>query len=142
MSADILNVLFLCTGNSARSIMAEAILNQLGHPGFLAFSAGSFPTGKVNPLSIATLKRHGIEPGEPRSKSWDELSDKNLDLVVTVCDQAAGETCPLFPGSPKKLHWSTPDPAQASGTEEQINTAFDEAFHLLKTRIEKDFCHE
>ena len=142
MSADILNVLFLCTGNSARSIMAEAILNQLGHPGFLAFSAGSFPTGKVNPLSIATLKRHGIEPGELRSKSWDELSDKNLDLVVTVCDQAAGETCPLFPGSPKKLHWSTPDPAQASGTEEQINTAFDEAFHLLKTRIEKDFCHE
>ena len=142
MSADILNVLFLCTGNSARSIMAKAILNQLGHPGFLAFSAGSFPTGKVNPLSIATLKRHGIEPGEPRSKSWDELSDKNLDLVVTVCDQAAGETCPLFPGSPKKLHWSTPDPAQASGTEEQINTAFDEAFHLLKTRIEKDFCHE
>lgn len=142
MSADILNVLFLCTGNSARSIMAEAILNQLGHPGFLAFSAGSFPTGKVNPLSIATLKRHGIEPGEPRSKSWDEFSDKNFDLVVTVCDQAAGETCPLFPGSPKKLHWSTPDPAQASGTEEQINTAFDEAFHLLKTRIEKDFCHE
>ena len=138
MSADILNVLFLCTGNSARSIMAEAILNQLGHPGFLAFSAGSFPTGKVNPQSIATLKRHGIEPGEPRSKSWDEFSDKNFDLVVTVCDQAAGETCPLFPGSPKKLHWSTPDPAQASGTEGQINTAFDEAFHLLKTRIEKE----
>jgi arsenate reductase (thioredoxin) len=138
MSADILTVLFLCTGNSARSIMAEAILNQLGHPGFLAFSAGSFPTGKVNPQSIATLKRHGIEPGDPRSKSWDEFSEKNFDLVVTVCDQAAGETCPLFPGSPKKLHWSTPDPAQASGTEEQINTAFDEAYHLLKTRIEKE----
>ena len=118
--------------------MAEAILNQLGHPGFLASSAGSFPTGKVNPQSIATLKRHGIEPGESRSKSWDEFSEKIFDLVVTVCDQTAGETCPLFPGSPKKLHWSTPDPAQASGTEEQINTAFDEAFYLLKTRIEEE----
>ena len=118
--------------------MAEMLLNHLGEGRYQAFSAGSFPTGKVNPQSIATLKRHGIEPGEPRSKSWDEFSDKNFDLVVTVCDQAAGETCPLFPGSPRTLHWSTPDPAQASGTDEQINTAFDEAFHLLKTRIKKE----
>ncbi|GJL61762.1 MAG: protein-tyrosine-phosphatase [Nitrospirales bacterium] len=131
-------VLFVCTGNSCRSIMAEMLLNHLGEGRYQAFSAGSCPTGKVNPQSIATLKRHGIKPGEPRSKSWDEFSEKNFDLVVTVCDQAAGETCPLLPGNPKKLHWSTPDPAQASGTEEQINTAFDEAFHLLKTRIEKE----
>lgn len=88
--------------------MAEMVVNHLGKGQCQAFSAGSFPTGTVHPKSIETLKRNGIEPGEPRSKSWDEFSDKNFDLVVTVCDQAAGETCPLFPGSPKKLHWSTP----------------------------------
>jgi len=131
-------VLFLCTGNSCRSIIAEMLVNHLGKGHYQAFSAGSFPTGKVNPHSIETLKRHGIEPEEPRSKSWDEFSDTNFDLVVTVCDQAAGETCPLFPGSPRRLHWSTPDPAQATGTEEKINAAFDQAFHLLKTRIEKE----
>jgi len=118
--------------------MAEMLLNHLGNGLYHAFSAGSFPTGKVQPKSMETLKRHGIEPGEPRSKSWYEFSDKNFDLVVTVCDLAAGETCPFFPGSPKKLHWSTPDPAQATGTEEEINAAFDQAFHFLKTRIEKE----
>jgi arsenate reductase len=114
------------------------LLNHLGKGQYQACSAGSFPTGKVNPKSKETLKRHGFGPGEPRSKSWDEFSDKNFDLIVTVCDQAAGENCPLFPGSPKKLHWSIPDPAQATGTEEEINTAFDQAFYLLKTRIGKE----
>ncbi len=118
--------------------MAEMVVNHLGKGQYQAFSAGSFPTGTVHPKSIETLKRQGIEPGEPRSKSWDEFSDTNFDLVVTVCDQAAGETCPLFPGSPKKLHWSTPDPAKATGTEEEINAAFDQAFLLLKTHIEKE----
>ncbi len=118
--------------------MAEAILNSGGHPGFAAFSAGSIPTGKVNHKAIETLKHHGIEPIEPSSKSWDEFTDTRFDLVVTVCDQAAGETCPLFPGSPRKLHWSIPDPAHAMGSEEEINAAFDEAFVLLQTRIEKE----
>ncbi len=118
--------------------MAEMLLNHLGEGRFQAFSAGSLPTGTVHPTSIDTLNRHGIEPGEPRSKSWDEFSDKTFDLVVTVCDQAAGETCPLFPGSPKKLHWSTPDPAKATGTEEDIIAAFDQVFLLLKTRIENE----
>lgn len=131
-----LNVLFLCTGNSCRSVMAEALLNHYGKGRYQAFSAGSHPSGYVHPKSIETLKRHGIEPGQPRSKSWDEFADKNFDLVVTVCDQAAGETCPFFPGKPKKLHWSTPDPAKATGTEAEITAAFDNAFSMLKTRIE------
>lgn len=131
-------VLFLCTGNSARSIMAEAILNALGRPKFAAFSAGSAPAGRVNPHSIETLKRHGIDPGKPRSKSWDEFADRPMDLVVTVCDRAASEPCPLFPGRPRTLHWSIPDPAQATGLEDLLTTAFDEAFRLLKTHIEKE----
>lgn len=131
-------VLFVCTGNSCRSIIAEMLLNHLGEGRYQAFSAGSCPTGQVHPQSIATLKRHGIEPGEPHSKSWDEFSDTKFDLVVTVCDQATGESCPLFPGSPTKLHWSTPDPAKTTGTEEEINTAFEKTFHLLRTRIEKE----
>lgn len=138
MDAKPVTVLFLCTGNSARSIMAEAILNALGRPKFAAFSAGSAPTGTVNPHSIETLKRHGIDLGEPRSKSWDEFADHPLDLVVTVCDRAARETCPLFPGRPKTLHWSIPDPAQAKGSEENLTNAFDEAFLLLNTHIEKE----
>ena len=133
-------VLFVCTGNSCRSIMAEMLLNHLGVGRYQAFSAGSCPTGQVHPQSIETLTRHGIDPGQPRSQSWDEFADVNgkFDLVITVCDQAAGETCPLFPGSPQKLHWGISDPGKATGTEEEIHAAFDEAFHLLKTRIEKE----
>jgi len=130
-------ILFLCTGNSCRSIMAEMLLNHLGKERYQAFSAGSCPTGEVHPQSIATLNRHGIAPGQPRSQSWNEFAGMNVDLVITVCDQAAGETCPLFPGNPQKLHWSIPDPAKAEGTEEEINAAFDEVFYLLKDRIEK-----
>lgn len=131
-------VLVLCTGNSCRSVMAEALINQLGQGKYQAFSAGSQPAGYVHPKSIETLKRHGVEPGNPTSKSWDGFIDEPLDLVITVCDSAANEPCPLFPGSPKKLHWSTPDPAKAEGTEAQIEAAFDEAFNMLKNRIESE----
>ncbi len=129
-------VLVLCTGNSCRSIMAEALFNQLGNGAIEAVSAGSHPAGYVHPKSIDTLKRHGIVPGTPRSKSWDEFAGQTFDLVVTVCDAAAAESCPVFLGPVKKLHWSTPDPAKATGTEAQIDAAFDSAFNMLKERIE------
>ena len=129
-------ILVLCTGNSCRSVMAEALFNHLGKGRYQAVSAGSSPAGYVHPKSIETLKRHGINPGSPRSKSWDEFSGRNFDLVVTVCDEAADESCPLFSGKPKKLHWSTPDPAKATGTEAEIKAAFDHAFFLLKDHIE------
>lgn len=132
------NVLVLCTGNSCRSVMAEALINHLGAGAYKAVSAGSKPAGYVHPKSIATLKRHDIEAGEPRSKSWDEFDGQNFDLVITVCDAAASETCPVFFGSHKKLHWCTPDPAAATGSEEDIDAAFDEAFNMLKSRIAKE----
>ncbi len=117
--------------------MAEALINQLGKGNYQAVSAGSFPAGYVHPKSIETLTRHGIDPGNPRSKSWDEFAEQSFDLVITVCDQAAGETCPLFSGQPKKLHWSTPDPAKATGSEAEIKVAFDEAFNMLKARVQE-----
>lgn len=132
------NVLVLCTGNSCRSVMAEALINQLGTGRYRAVSAGSKPAGYVHPKSIDTLKRHGIDPGSPRSKSWDEFAGQHFDLVITVCDAAAAESCPVFLGNHEKLHWSTPDPAAAKGSEEDINAAFDNAFSLLKKRIEED----
>ena len=118
--------------------MAEALINQLGAGRYKAVSAGSKPAGYVHPKSIETLKRHGIKAGEPRSKSWDEFEGTNFDLVITVCDAAAAESCPVFFGQHKKLHWSTPDPAAATGSEKEINAAFDEAFNMLKARIESE----
>ena len=132
-------VLVLCTGNSCRSVMAEALINHIGQGRFDAVSAGSHPAGYVHPKSIETLTRHGIDAGTPRSKSWDEFQGQSFDLVITVCDQAAAESCPVFLGKAKKLHWSTPDPVKASGTEADINAAFDAAFNMLKDRIE-DLC--
>lgn len=137
MTTDPIKVLILCTGNSCRSIMAEALLNDLGQGRFHAWSAGSFPTGYVHPRALETLKRHGIDPGQPSSKSWNEFATQPLDLVITVCDQAAGETCPIFPGKPTKLHWSTPDPARVIGSEADTQAAFDRAFSFLKERIEQ-----
>ena len=137
MKSDPLKVLVVCTGNSCHSIMAEALINNLGRGRYRAWSAGSVPAGYVHPKSIETLQRHGMDPGQPRSKSWNEVAAQSFDLVITVCDQAAGETCPLFPGSPKKLHWSTPDPAKATGSEADINAAFDKAFFMLKSRVEE-----
>lgn len=129
-------ILVLCTGNSCRSVMAEALFNQLGKSRVQVVSAGSNPAGYIHPKSIETLERHGVAPGAPRSKSWDEFAGQNFDLVVTVCDAAAAESCPVFLGPVKKLHWSTPDPAKATGTDAQIDAAFDEAFTMLKERIE------
>jgi arsenate reductase (thioredoxin) len=131
-------VLVLCTGNSCRSIMAEALINALGAGRYEAVSAGSNPAGYVHPKSIETLKRHGLDAGQPRSKSWDEFTGQHFDLVITVCDAAASETCPAFLGTHTKLHWSTPDPAKATGTEAEINAAFDEAFRMLKQRVERE----
>lgn len=129
-------VLVLCTGNSCRSVMAEALLNELGNGVFSAESAGSSPTGEVHPLAIETLQRHGINPGKPRSKSWDEFAGQKFDLVITVCDQAAAESCPIFLGPARKLHWSTPDPAKAVGSVDEVKAAFDHAYGMLRAKIE------
>ncbi len=134
-------VLVLCTGNSCRSIMAEALINQLGKGRFKAVSAGSKPTGHVHSRALETLRRNGIDytnNGEPCSKSWDQFEGKPFDLVITVCDQAASESCPVFLGDYKKFHWSTPDPAQAQSSDETIIATFDETFNLLKHRIETE----
>ena len=117
--------------------MAEALANQLGRGRYAAWSAGSSPAGYVHPLALETLERHAIDAGTPRSKSWDEFANEIFDLVITVCDQAAGESCPVFPGRPKKLHWSIPDPAKAQGTPDEIAAAFEHAFSLLEARIEE-----
>lgn len=136
MADDPQKVLVLCTANSCRSVMAEALINQLGQGRYKAWSAGSAPAGRVNPKTIETLKCHGIDPGKPHSKSWDVFANKRFDLVITVCDQAAGESCPVFLGEPKKLHWSIPDPAKAQGTPAEVDAAFDRSFLLLEERIE------
>lgn len=133
-----LRLLFLCTGNSCRSIMAEAISNHYSNGRYLAFSAGSAPTGYVHPKAIITLANNGIKLNTARSKLWNEFQSESIDLVITVCDLASRETCPIFLGHPKKLHWSIPDPAKVEGSEMQINTAFEEVFNLLKQQIEKD----
>jgi arsenate reductase len=129
-------VLVLCTGNSCRSVLAEALINHLGAGRYSAVSAGSQPAGYVHPRAVATLQRHGIDPGNPHSKSWDVFAGQDFDLVITVCDQAADETCPAFSGTPHRLHWSTPDPAGARGSAEQIDRAFEEAYRQLSNRIE------
>ena len=116
--------------------MAEALINHMGQGRYSACSAGSHPTGEVHPSAIATLQRHGVDPGRPISQSWHDMATEPFDLIITVCDQAAGEPCPIFPGQPQQLHWSIPDPAKATGTESAIQTAFDQAFFLLKERIE------
>jgi protein-tyrosine-phosphatase len=133
------NVLFLCTGNSARSILAEAILNKIGAGKFVAYSAGSQPKGAVHPGALALLDRLGFATGSYRSKSWDEFAAAGappLDFVFTVCDNAAGEVCPIWPGQPMTAHWGVPDPAAATGTDAEIATAFRDAYHQLQRRIE------
>ncbi|HUO24107.1 MAG TPA: arsenate reductase ArsC [Candidatus Aquilonibacter sp.] len=132
------NVLFLCTGNSARSIMAEAILNLKGKPTFTAYSAGSHPTGAVRPEALRQLEVAHVPTGELRSKTWDEFARPGapkLDFVFTVCDNAAKEVCPVWPGQPMTAHWGVPDPAAAQGTKEQIEKAFRDALFLLDRRI-------
>ena len=132
------NVLFLCTGNSARSIMAEALLNRLGRDRFRAFSAGSHPTGAVHPLALDTLERSHLPTDGLRSKSWDEFAREGappLDFVFTVCDRAAQEVCPLWPGQPMTAHWGIEDPARAEGSIEQQQRAFNTAFRALDARL-------
>jgi len=132
------NVLFLCTGNSARSILAEAILNQKGGANFTAFSAGSHPTGTVRPEALRQLEGAHLPTTGLRSKSWDEFAEPDaprLDFVFTVCDNAAHEVCPVWPGQPMTAHWGIPDPAAVRGTQEQIEKAFRDAFFLLDRRI-------
>jgi arsenate reductase len=132
------NVLFLCTGNSARSIMAEAILNQKGRPNFTAYSAGSHPAGRVHPGALKQLKAAHLSSAGARSKSWDEFAQAGapqLDFVFTVCDNAAKEVCPVWPGQPMTAHWGIPDPAAVRGNAEHVERAFREAFFLLDRRI-------
>jgi arsenate reductase (thioredoxin) len=137
------NVLFLCTGNSARSIMAEAILNQKGQSNFTAYSAGSHPSGTVRPEAMRQLESAHLPTTGLRSKSWDEFAKPGapkLDFVFTVCDNAANEVCPIWPGQPMTAHWGIPDPAAVQGTQEQVAKAFREAFFLLDRRISLFLC--
>lgn len=132
------NVLFLCTGNSARSILAECALNRAGQGRFKAYSAGSQPTGTVNPHAIDLLQRHNFPTDGLRSKNWDEFAAPGapqLDFIFTVCDNAAGETCPIWPGHPMSAHWGVPDPAAVTGDYETIMAAFFDAFRQLSNRI-------
>lgn len=138
MNDRVFNVLFLCTGNSARSILAEAILAKEGKRSFRAFSAGSFPQGKVNPHAIELLETMGYETSDFRSKSWNEFADPHapkMDCVFTVCDSAANEVCPVWPGHPMSAHWGIPDPATVEGTDAERRLAFAEAFRMLRNRI-------
>lgn len=132
------NVLFLCTGNSARSIMAEAILNFKGQPTFSAYSAGSQPAGKIRPEALRELENARLSTSGLRSKSWEEFAAPgapHLDFVFTVCDNAAKEVCPVWPGHPVSTHWGVPDPAAARGTPKEVQRAFREAFFMLENRI-------
>ena len=138
MADHVYNVLFICTGNSARSIMAEAILNRQGRGRFHAYSAGSHPKGAVNPRALRLLERVKFDTAGCRSKSWDEFAAPGapaMDFVFTVCDDAAGEVCPVWPGQPMTAHWGVPDPARADGTPAEIDLAFADSFRMLSTRI-------
>ena len=132
------NVLFLCTGNSARSIMAESILNHLGGGRFRGYSAGSHPAGQVNPNAIELLKRNHLKTDSLRSKSWSEFEGADaphMNFVLTVCDKAAGEVCPVWPGQPMSAHWGVADPAEVTGSDEVVQRAFTEAFVVISRRI-------
>ncbi len=135
---NVYNVLFLCTGNSARSIIAEAIINRVGAGKFIGYSAGSDPKGEVNPHTIRLLKQLNYKTDEFRSKNWDEFARPGapaLDFVFTVCDNAANEVCPIWPGQPMSAHWGIPDPAAATGSDAEIALAFSDAYRLLNNRI-------
>ena len=138
VESKVFNVLFICTGNSARSIMAEAILNRAGTGHFRAFSAGSRPKGQIHPYAVDLLKRSHYDVSGLRSKSWQEFTGPNapkLDFAFTLCDTAAAETCPVWPGQPMTAHWGLPDPAAATGTEAEIRLAFADTMRMLTNRI-------
>ena len=148
--SDVVNVLVLCTGNSARSILSEALINHLGQGRFRAHSAGSHPTGRVNPYALRVLDERGIATAGLRSKSWDEFSvpgAPHMDIVITVCDSAAGETCPLWPGAPVRVHWGLEDPSNTGGGDEQKLEAFRATAYRIEARAArlvamKDPLHE
>ena len=135
-------VLFLCTGNSARSIISECLLNQMGKNRYQAFSAGSKPVGKVNPYSINILEKNNINYEKVSSKSWDDFSDTKFDTIVTVCNNAANETCPVYPGSPNKLHWDLEDPAAFNGNDEENLNQFQRTFHQIHKYFKKEFINK
>lgn len=130
-----LNILILCTGNSCRSVLGEALINHKGNGRVRAFSAGSHPTGKVNPNALATLARNGLATTGFSSQSWDEFDNADIDIAITVCDQAAGETCPVYLNSIVRAHWGLPDPAHVTGTEDEINRAFQATYDALQERV-------
>lgn len=131
-----IRILFLCTGNSCRSIIAEALANHLGEGRLVAYSAGSFPTGKVNDNALAVLARHQVAVEAPTSQSWDEYENVPLDLVITVCDAAAGESCPVWLGGTVKAHWGVQDPAHVEGSDEVIKRAFERTYAQMEDRLE------
>lgn len=138
MSEKIYNVLFLCTGNSARSIMAEALLTTMGRGRFCGYSAGSHPAGRVHPLALEKIKETGYPLDRLRSKNWDEFAAADapsMDFIITVCDNAAGEVCPAWPGRPVSAHWSFADPAAVAGTEEEQRAAFNRVFRQITARV-------
>ena len=138
MNDDVRNVLILCTGNSCRSIMAECILNRLGQGRFRAYSAGSHPTGKIHPYALDRLRKFNHPTGELRSKDWSEFDQPNgpeMDLVITVCDRAAGEVCPVWPGQPVTAHWSFADPAAFEGSETEVRAFFAEIYGQIERRL-------
>lgn len=132
-----LKVLILCTGNSCRSVLGEALINHLGGGRFQAFSAGSHPTGKVNANALATLARHGIPTEGFSSQSWDEFDDQGIDIAITVCDSAAGEVCPVYLNNTIRAHWGVPDPAHVTGSPEVIEAAFEATYAALEKRIQR-----
>jgi arsenate reductase len=139
MTEQVFNVLILCTGNSARSIMAEALFNTVGKGRFKAYSAGSFPNGKVNPYAIEMIQATGYPSASLRSKSWDEFTvpgAPDMDFVITVCDNAANEVCPVWPGSPITAHWGFEDPAALEATDEEKRTMFRKIFHQIRRRVD------
>ena len=139
MADRVFNVLFLCTHNSARSVMAEALLNTIGKGRFQAFSAGSMPSGRVNPFAIEMARTIGYLTENIRSKSWDDFArpgSPKMDIVITVCDDAAGEMCPVWPGHPATAHWGFPDPSNTTGNDIDKRHAFDQVFHAIRRRIE------
>jgi len=132
-----LNVLVLCTGNSCRSVMGEALFNSLGRGRVKAYSAGSYPTGKINQGALATLQRHGLPTEGYQSQSWDEFEDQRFNIVITVCDNAAGEVCPVYLNKAVRVHWGVADPAHLQGTQEEIEAAFEKTFGILERRVKK-----
>lgn len=132
-----LNVLVLCTGNSCRSVLGEALLNQMGKGRIQAYSAGSHPLGRVNANALATLQRHGLPTEGYKSQSWDEFADHNIDIAITVCDNAAGEVCPVYLNSAVRAHWGLPDPAHVEGTEADVIAAFESTYSALEKRIKE-----